>query len=306
MGVKIFASKKRPIEIPPKQVVEYLEQFGLQVVQMYLEFIILECNNQDSEFHTKLAILYVDILLLTSNELNHISPGSELGLTGLTRKKLLQHLESSHSYNEAIVLTKIVTSTLYEACIILYTRLKRHYKSLEILVDKLHDTKRAEEYCATFKQEDPELTLSLFKVYLNQPKADNEFISPFALNLLSSQAIDLNPEMVLPLLPKEIPVQLICDYLTKSIRQVHHNLRDGQITKNLLKSDRLNLKYQLSILTDKSVTITKDKMCPICNKYIGDKVFAYYPNGTIVHFKCFKDQTIDPVTGYDFKKNANK
>ncbi len=171
-------------------------------------------------------------------------------------------------------------------------------------MDKLHDTKRAEEYCAKYNEEDPDLPLALFKVYLTQPKANHESISSSALTFLISQATDLNPEVVLPLLPRETPVQLISEYLITAMRDIHHRYRDGQIVKNLLRSERLKLKYQLSILTDKSVTITKDKMCPVCNKYIGDKVFAYYPNGTVVHFKCFKDLTIDPTNQKDFKNTS--
>jgi hypothetical protein len=54
------------------------------------------------------------------------------------------------------------------------------------------------------------------------------------------------------------------------------------------------------------VAITRDKLCPVCYKPLGDRVFAYFPNGTVVHFKCFRDATIDPVTGLDFKKEQDK
>ncbi len=108
--------------------------------------LILESNNQDPEFHTKLAQLYVEVILnlLNSSELNHSAPGTEIGLVGVvrcievshsqTRKKLLHHLETSRCYNEGILLTQIVTTPLYEECIILYRRVPQgaHLVSLHV------------------------------------------------------------------------------------------------------------------------------------------------------------------------------
>lgn len=64
--------------------------------------------------------------------------------------------------------------------------------------------------------------------------------------------------------------------------------------------------------------ITEDRDCPVCGKKIGARymskfisihfathtpprsVFAAYPNGIIVHYSCFKDKHVCPVTGQRF------
>lgn len=69
---QIFASRSRPVEIPPKQVIEYLNPFGPLVVQMFLEFQIIECDNQDPDLHTKLVLIYLETIkvILPSGTVN--------------------------------------------------------------------------------------------------------------------------------------------------------------------------------------------------------------------------------------------
>ena len=90
-------------------------------------------------------------------------------------------LESSNFYNFTVVLGPIISLPLYEEQIILFTKvfpfqylltfqLKSYHKALEVIVDKLKDYTRAEEYCTKFKDSADDLTLSLLKVYLSGPK----------------------------------------------------------------------------------------------------------------------------------------
>lgn len=46
------------------------------------------------------------------------------------------------------------------------------------------------------------------------------------------------------------------------------------------------------------VRVTTDRTCSICRKRIGSSVFAVYPNGTLVHFVCYRDhQSAKPGAG---------
>lgn len=78
----------------------------------------------------------------------------------------------------------------------------------------LGDYNRAEEYCSQHKHESEDLTLSLFKVYLSQEKGPQDFIPPAALKLLNGHASELNPAHILPMLPSNMPLQLVSNYLT--------------------------------------------------------------------------------------------
>lgn len=59
--------------------------------------------------------------------------------------------------------------------------------------------------------------------------------------------------------------------------------------------------------TQKVVRTNETTMCPVCHKPLGDAVFARYPNGIVVHYKCYakqKDRNVDPVTGARFDRRA--
>ena len=113
---KIFASKLRPIEIPPKQVLEYLAPFGNHLVQLFLEFLIHDCKIQDADFHTRLCLIYIESIKSSILGTNPI-PGIEM-----LRNKFISMLENSSVYSENTVLAQIVNLPLYEELIILYTR----------------------------------------------------------------------------------------------------------------------------------------------------------------------------------------
>lgn len=72
--------------------------------------------------------------------------------------------------------------------------------------------------------------------------------------------------------------------------------------KNLSKANYTNVSYELSRLTTLGALITKETICKVCMKYIGEKVFVRYPNGSIIHFRCAKDLSVCPLTGIDFSK----
>jgi len=54
--------------------------------------------------------------------------------------------------------------------------------------------------------------------------------------------------------------------------------------------------------TSHKVVIGEERACRLCHTRIGTKMFAVYPNGTIVCFRCFRtaDAHVDPVSGRNF------
>lgn len=302
-GIQVFTSKLHPVPLDPKQVLEYLSPMNEKLVRLYLEFLVFDCQlTKEPDFPTRLAVIYVNSLLPIVKA---------KGMTGQdsvfieTRTKLLTLLRQAKSYAEPAILSLIISLPFYEEQIILYSRLNKHQKALEVIVDNLRDYDRAEAYCLEYKNDNTGLTLSLLRVYLADQKEEGDFIPKSALSLLNSHARELDPVMVLPLLPNDMPLQSVSEYLRKSIQGHIHTLRQGQIVKNLGKSESLNVKHKLSLMNKKSVTISKERMCPVCQKRMGDKYFCRFPNGQVVHFKCAGPEapfTVCPVTGEDFKQ----
>ena len=55
-------------------------------------------------------------------------------------------------------------------------------------------------------------------------------------------------------------------------------------------------------LLTRRVTATEERACHLCHARLGTQVFAAYPNGVLVCFKCYRHSkpTVCPVTGTDF------
>jgi hypothetical protein len=150
--------------------------------------------------------------------------------------------------------------------------------------------------------------LTLLKTYLNPPSSEPKqqpavnSIPPLAMDFLNRYPHEMDPLKVLNCLPSTIPVQAISTYLCEAVSNNIKRLREGQIIKNLRKSENLRAKCQIILASAMSTNITTDRVCPVCRKRLGDKVFALYPNGVVVHFKCFTNPHQCPVTGHDFIK----
>ncbi|MEQ2211396.1 hypothetical protein XENOCAPTIV_029593, partial [Xenoophorus captivus] len=100
-GVHIFTkrpvSKGRP-EVNPDEVITYLGKHS-QALLLYLEHLVLERKTQKEKFHTHLALLYLDRVMLLLSE----SPTDEGQLTK-AREKLQAMLRESSLYRVQFVL----------------------------------------------------------------------------------------------------------------------------------------------------------------------------------------------------------
>lgn len=57
-------------------------------------------------------------------------------------------------------------------------------------------------------------------------------------------------------------------------------------------------------LMQRSVVSTEERACRACHTRISTKMFAVYPNGVLVCFKCYRqhgEASICPLTGRDFR-----
>jgi len=244
-----------------------------------------------------LAEWYVEdtLLIMASRDAvigTHI-PGQEPGKLGQIRLKLLKFLENSNFYNIATLLKKLSESNnnLFTERVILHKKLGQHENALKILVYKLKDNNAAEKYCAQFpdgSDDKKQAFLQLLKVYFFPEDSKSAPSIDDAIHLMELYAKHLDPMKVIEMLPQTITLSKLNTFLVKSIHNVLHTRRDSQVLKNINKINNLETKYSLVQVQSKNVRITTERMCPKCHKRIGDKIFAVYPSGEVVHFSCMQ------------------
>jgi len=230
---------------------------------------------------------------------NKYKAGEEPGLLGKIRGKCLRFLKSSKDYNEAAMILLIKDTILYEELMLLYEKAGRHQQALMVVVEKIKNYSRAERYCLDHSDHDSDLFLTLFSIYLNSSSLPSS-LPKSASSLLNNYPHFLDPIKVLPLLPENLPLHQILNYLTKSIQHNYHASREAMLVKNLNKLENLNVSARILTLMTNFVVVDRETFCKVCERRIGDRYFVRYPNGMIVHHKCVKDLQRCPVTGHDF------
>jgi vacuolar protein sorting-associated protein 3 len=90
--------------------------------------------------------------------------------------------------------------------------------------------------------------------------------------------------------------------MSQAIQHSLHTERSAQIERNLCRGEELQVRCTLAKASSISINIDESIMCGVCKRPLANAIFASFPNGVLVHFKCFKEKHICPITGRDFKK----
>lgn len=129
-------------------------------------------------------------------------------------------------------------------------------------------------YCTKVYQEDPvkgeKMYLTLLKVYLQPSNNQKPLIEP-ALDLLAHHGSHINASEVLAILPTPTKLYGLFPFFEKYIRETNKNRNMDLIVKNLLKAEQIQVEEQLMFYRSRAVKITDDRMCPQCNKRIGNR-----------------------------------
>ncbi|GAV61528.1 CNH domain-containing protein/Vps39_1 domain-containing protein/Vps39_2 domain-containing protein [Cephalotus follicularis] len=226
-------------------------------------------------------------------------PPVERGKSGLHRS--LWFLFLSHLFFH-------LTDSLYPGVFvliefaILYRKLGQETLVLQILALKLEDSDAAEQYCAEIGR--PDAYMQLLDMYLD-PQNGKEPMFNAAVRLLHNHGESLDPLQVLETLSPDMPLQLASDTILRMLRARLHHHRQGQIVHNL--SSAVDIDAKLARLEERSrhVQINDESLCDSCHARLGTKLFAMYPDDTIVCYKCFRRQgESTSVTGRDFKQDV--
>ncbi|KAL3522965.1 hypothetical protein ACH5RR_015799 [Cinchona calisaya] len=316
LAVQILISEKRSNMLSPDDVIQAIDPKKVEILQRYLQWLIEYQDSDDIQFHTMYALLLAKSALETyeihngslnsadgtSKELNISHPGTNSIFDSPVRERLQIFLQSSDLYDPEEVLDLIEGSELWLEKAILYRKLGQETLVLQILALKLEDCEAAEQYCAEIGR--PDAYMQLLEMYL-YPKDGKEPMFKAAVRLLHNHGEALDPLQVLERLSPDMPLQLASDTILRMLRARLHHHRQGQIVHNLSRA--LDVDASLARLEERSrhVLINDESVCDSCHARLGTKLFAMYPDDTVVCYKCFRRQgESTSITGRDFKKDV--
>lgn len=309
LALQILSSSKRSRPIPPDDVLRGLDPNEAYVQQRYLEWLVKEQKVENPHYHTLFAVSLAKSAMENlgiaafKTEANEESLLTKMFPNG-SRDRLQEFLETSGKYDPSTVLALIQDSELWREQAILYRKLGDEMRVFQILALKLGDIEAAERYCTELGR--PDAYMRLLDMYL-KPGEGREPMYNAAVHLLQLHGTSLDPLQVLEALSPDMPLQLAYGTIARIIRTRAHLHREGQIVRHLSRAE--NFEARMSRLEQRArhTRITDQSSCGSCFSRFGTKLFALYPNGSVVCYKCFRNSgsSIDPVTGHDFEKDPH-
>ncbi|XP_010930300.1 vacuolar sorting protein 3 isoform X1 [Elaeis guineensis] len=316
-AVMVLTSEKRVNQLSPEKVLAAVDPKKVEIQQRYLQWLIEDQDSDDTQFHTLYAVSLarsaLEIVELDySSEVNDARNHQEVILVSdvenanhcryPVRERLQLFLQASDLYDPEEVLDVIEGSELWLEKAILYRKMGQETMVLQILALKLEDCEAAEQYCAEIGRNDA--YMQLLDMYLD-PLDGKEPMFKAAVRLLHNHGESLDPLQVLEKLSPEMPLQLAADIILRMLRARVHHHRQGQIVHNLSRAIRLDA--QLARLEERSrhVQINDESICDSCHARLGTKLFAMYPDDSVVCYKCYRRQgESTSARGRNFKQDT--
>ncbi|KAI7826543.1 vacuolar sorting protein 39 domain 2-domain-containing protein [Gamsiella multidivaricata] len=139
------------------------------------------------------------------------------------------------------------------------------------------------------------LFMVLLQEYLNM--AQDQGGMALTLYLLDSQSSYLDLSEVIDLLPSFWSVELLQQYLLRSLRRSYHEFKEMQIVKGLSLGENLRICEELFQLyeTQGPVVITADDICHVCGIAVADSVFMRTVDMKTIHLHCGSSSDSQPL-----------
>ncbi|GFQ04465.1 transforming growth factor-beta receptor-associated protein 1 [Phtheirospermum japonicum] len=298
----------------PDEVIAAIDPKKVEILQRYLQWLIEDQDSDDSQFHTAYALLLAKSAIetyqvelssqasLPENEKNVSEVGTSLIFDSPVRDRLQIFLQSSELYDAEEVLDMIEDSELWLEKAILYRRLGQEALVLNILALKLENYEAAEQYCVEIGR--PDAYMQLLEIYLD-PKDGREPMFKAAVRLLHNHGEMLDPLQVLERLSADMPLQLASDTILKLLRARHHHHLQGKIVRNLSHALEVDASLARQEERSRNVQINDESTCDSCHARLGTKLFAMYPDDSVVCYKCYRRQgESTSISGRDFRKDV--
>ncbi|XP_057545344.1 vacuolar sorting protein 3 isoform X1 [Amaranthus tricolor] len=314
LAIRVLTSQKRISPLPPDDVVGAIDPRKIVILQRYLQWLIEDQDSTDTQFHTLYALslaktalesLETDVSLHAVNKSikgqNNFIIGRDSLSENPVRERLQFFLHSSDLYDAEEVLELIEGSELWLEKAILYRKLGQETLVLQILALKLEDSEAAEQYCVELGR--PDAYMQLLDMYLD-PQNGKEPMFNAAVRLLHNHGESLDPLQVLKRLSPDMPLQLASETILRMLRARLHHYHQGKIVHSLSRA--VDADARLARLEERAryVQINDESLCDSCHARLGTKLFAMYPDDSIVCYKCSRrlgEST--SVTRRNFKKD---
>ncbi|ODV91333.1 hypothetical protein CANCADRAFT_3041 [Tortispora caseinolytica NRRL Y-17796] len=280
---QIFMSETSDSEVlPRRQVCDFLSQYSTALVVEYLEYIINVFGDMDPETHTRLVVLYIQLLIEDKDNKE-------------VHQKLLDFIMNPDStqfdITVALELVPPHDANFFDVKIALLFRAGRHRDALKIIVYSMQDVDEALEYCKkVIKSDGPsDIVDILLKMYLDPIETARhkaEVNVEAGLRVLSTYQHSVDSKLALELLPDNVRMSDLEEFLTRSIRTLVSKEAESKILVSLDKSNVLENEYKLLLARDPSVVVTSARLCKVCFKRLGKSVFYLLPDGRTVHYAC--------------------
>ncbi|KAG5009677.1 hypothetical protein JHK87_018192 [Glycine soja] len=315
LAVNVLTSDKREIQLSPDEVVTTIDPQKVEILQRYLQWLIEDQDCNDTQLHTLYALSLAKsaIKAFESENISENLDSGNIGTRSLAmlknsifkipvRERLQIFLQSSDLYDPEEVHDLIEGSELWLEKAILYRRLGQETLVLQILALLASGLPGAPSY---FSLKEPARLLlqELLEMYLD-PQDDKDPMFTAAVRLLHKHGESLDPLQVLEKLSPDMPLQLASDTLLRMFRARVHHHRQGQIVHNLSRA--VDIDARLSRLEERSrhVQINDESLCDSCDARLGTKLFAMYPDDSVVCYKCYRRQGESvSVSGRNFKED---
>ena len=74
------------------------------------------------------------------------------------------------------------------------------------------------------------------------------------------------------------------------MRHHYDEQRNSQVLSKLISQERHAAQVDLAKLQSRRIVINEGRLCPVCGQKIAaGMAFGVYPDGTVVHYHCLKD-----------------
>jgi len=229
---------------------------------------------------------------------NKYEKNNEKDLSEQRYRDLLYFLNSSNFYQTDRLYGALPSNGMFEARAILLGRLGRHESALDIYVHQLADYVKAEEYCVRVYvpgTDTESIFLSLLRTFLRpqtqQQKvsvvassAKREVLLQPALDVIARHSPRLDAFATLDILPPLITAKDVRQFLIEVLRIP---TLDSTIQREIWKSRKQSVSEQLGLLESRRVKVTDSRICPNCQKRLGNTVIAVHlPRGDVTHYHC--------------------
>ncbi|KAG0212916.1 transforming growth factor, beta receptor associated protein 1 [Mortierella sp. GBA30] len=229
------------------------------------------------------------------------------------RVKLSVFLQSSSFYDasEALSMVEQIPLLFFERAILL-AKISKFQECIGVMVKDIKDYQGAEVFClnaGAFKVHKKgakavvndgsqpkesiaemnarkKLFMILLQEYLHMAQDQGGMV--LTLRLLNSQSSYLDISEVIHLLPAFWSVELLQQYLLRSLRRNYHDFKEIQVVKGLSLGENLRISEELFQLYESEgpVVITADVECDVCGIAVADAVFMRTVDNRIIHLHC--------------------